>query len=307
MNKKFKTLYFILYAILVFIPQSCFPTDPPKEHTNFSDNNKSYILAVGEQAKNRLQLSESTYGSYSKILFKQLGLNKGNKVLIIGCGTGENLEWMSKKVGNQGQIWCTDISNQQLEVAKKTAKHLPNMYFKQVDVTNIEQANLSQKYDFVTSRFVLVHLNGGTTTNIQAIKNMASLVKPGGHLVCEEQDTGFIFSYPENNSVNTSKQLLKKISEQKNVDYEYGRKLFHSFYQAGLKAARQQMNIPTFTHGSEKTLLALSLNEGRANYVNGKLITNEDMELLLTDLNQFNQNSQTLFAVGGFFQVWIKM
>src|SRR4030095_1483977 len=58
-----------------------------------------------------------------------LDLNKGGRVLEIGCGTGRNLALLSEAVGNEGKVFGIDVSNEMLRRAEilKKEQNLTNL------------------------------------------------------------------------------------------------------------------------------------------------------------------------------------
>ncbi len=263
------------------------------------EGSPSYVLATGVSAAHRLALSEKAYGEATKTLLKEWGSMAGKNVLIVACGTGEQLPWLSQEVGPKGHVKCTDISPAQIEVAKTKANQmdLKNVSFEVFDVLTHQT---TEKFDLVTSRFVLVHLRNPK----KAIQQMRSWVKKGGILLCEEHDISLIRSFPESDAIKTSLDLLYKIAAQREVDFTFGSKMLKIFNEAGFKTATMRLSVPTFNRGEEKRLLPYSLAEGKKNYVDGKLATNDQMEALIKKLHEFSSDETTWISLGGFFQVF---
>jgi ubiquinone/menaquinone biosynthesis C-methylase UbiE len=119
-------------------------------------------------------------------LFNKIGLEKNKNVVCVGCRTGNGIESIYSKIGPNRKILCLDISNQQIEEAKKKLKSIESISYKVEDIqrADFESQNPDEcgKYDVVYCRFVLIYLQNP----LQALKNMLSMLKPNGIIACEE-------------------------------------------------------------------------------------------------------------------------
>ncbi len=59
------------------------------------------------------------YKKTRKTLINGLDLKKGDRILIIACGTGQNFSLIENKIGKEGEIIAVDISEGMLNEAKK--------------------------------------------------------------------------------------------------------------------------------------------------------------------------------------------
>jgi ubiquinone/menaquinone biosynthesis C-methylase UbiE len=104
------------------------------------------------------------------------------KLLELNCGTGEDAVWFAKK-GHT--VLATDISEKMLQLTEQKAlKHnfKNRIQTKKIDFTNIEGANLEEKFDLIFSNF------GGI--NCLAFENfcklpdsLSNLLNPSGRLI----------------------------------------------------------------------------------------------------------------------------
>ncbi len=76
-------------------------------------------------------------------LVESLGIKKGDRVLIIACGTGQSFELIQKKIGNTGEIIALDYSKGMLKVAQK---RINKNNWDNIKLINIDARNLSSKY-----------------------------------------------------------------------------------------------------------------------------------------------------------------
>ena len=109
-------------------------------------------------------------------LYKEVKIQKGSKVLDIGCGSGALLPFLSDKVGNSGLVHGVDISNPLLELAKKYHSALENINFLNADAQSYNFKSLN--YDNIVSRFGVMFFADPT----KAFKNIRKSLKSGGKL-----------------------------------------------------------------------------------------------------------------------------
>ena len=270
------------------------------------DGSQSYVLATGQGAIKRLEVSELAYGKATKSLFQELELSADLNILIMACGTGEQLPWLAHLVGPKGHVTCADISEMQLQAAKSKGGDLKNVSFLNLDLLDtphISSVASQGKFDVVMSRFVLVHLKDPKT----AVKNMLSLVKKGGYLICEEHDVSRIDSYPSNPSIHIAKDYLDRLAIFRQVDFNYGTKLLSLFHNIGLNSAKIALSTPAFNLGIEKHLLEMSLQEGKSAYIDAKIATEPEMKKLIEGIKVFTDDPSTWISLGGFFQVFVRV
>ena len=72
----------------------------------------------------------------TKALFLKTNIEKGDKVLDIGCGGGQTSFEASQLVGENGYVLGADISNLLLDLAKSKYSKIKNLDFKNCDAEN---------------------------------------------------------------------------------------------------------------------------------------------------------------------------
>jgi demethylmenaquinone methyltransferase/2-methoxy-6-polyprenyl-1,4-benzoquinol methylase len=102
-----------------------------------------------------------------------LGLEPGNDLLELGCGTGQITQWLADAV-RPGKVVALDFSPTMLEKAE--AKHI-DAEFRCLDIcTHLVE---EQQYDVVLCFHCFPHLRHQP----QALRNMERALKPGGRLI----------------------------------------------------------------------------------------------------------------------------
>lgn len=137
----------------------------------------TYILSTGKADKERLKILNEIYGKYSRASFDRIGLKKGQKVAIFGCGSGECIDYIHQKIGDEGKLLCIDISPEQVALTKEvlTKKGILNVEYKVADIQDIRG---DESYDLAYCRFVLTHIRQPR----KGIESMLSFVKQRGFM-----------------------------------------------------------------------------------------------------------------------------
>src|SRR5262249_18258265 len=145
--------------------------------TNRGDG--SYVLAAGEAAAYRLRILHELYGPGTHRLLIDAGLRGGMRGADIGCGVGMVTTGLSKIVGSAGFGVGIDESGAQLTQAREQLNgDGDNVSFVQASATDVGLP--AESFDLVYCRFLLIHL----ADPHQALREMWTLLKPNGILVC---------------------------------------------------------------------------------------------------------------------------
>jgi SAM-dependent methyltransferase len=125
---------------------------------------------VRNQAIMDASLADATAG-----LFASAGIKPGERVLDIGCGSGETSLMAASAVGPGGAVTGLDISKPLLELARRRAGGVPNLRFIEGDAS--EHA-FQPAFDLLLSRFGVMFFSDPAT----AFANIRKAAAPGGRL-----------------------------------------------------------------------------------------------------------------------------
>ncbi len=128
--------------------------------------------------------AEPVYGAGRRHAIPALGLQSGDRVLDIGCGTGLNLPLLLEAVGESGQVVGVDRSPQMLAMARrKTVRRPPgNVLLVQADAERLDPHAVSSStrparpFDAVLFTYSLSLMGDWRG----AWQRASSLVRPGG-------------------------------------------------------------------------------------------------------------------------------
>ncbi len=116
----------------------------------------------------------------SEILRKEAQNGKQLKILDVGCGTGANILAFSAF----GEVYGVDLSSQAVSFAQRRGA----LKVQQASVENLPFS--SSFFDVVTALDVLEH----TDDDLQALKELERVLKPGGLIIATVPAYGFLWS-----------------------------------------------------------------------------------------------------------------
>ncbi|MBI5030993.1 MAG: class I SAM-dependent methyltransferase [Chloroflexi bacterium] len=116
-------------------------------------------------------------GSNSRLITEMAKIKPGDKVLDVGCGTGDLTLAAAKYIGATGSAYGIDAAPEEIEIARKKAQRS--------DSNAIFNVGLIEKLDFadatfaiVISRLVIHHLPHDLKR--QGFREIYRMLKPGG-------------------------------------------------------------------------------------------------------------------------------
>jgi SAM-dependent methyltransferase len=259
-----------------------------------------YALATGEAAAYRLRLLHGLYGPGTRRVLLDAGLRPGMRVADLGCGVGTVTALFGELVGSEGQVVGIDASAAQLAQAREQVNGAgTNVRF--VEASALDPGFPPWSFDLVYCRFLLIHLPEPQ----QALRAMFTLLRPGGILVCEDGDLTSAGSEPPS-ALGAFADLWGRLGPKRGVDYTLGRRLFHLVVAAGFPAPEITFNQPVVARGETKRLLELSVAEAGEAFINAGLITEEELQCILIEMQRLNADETVLAVMPRMAQVWAR-
>jgi len=258
-----------------------------------------YNLARGEKDVERLRLLNEIYGPGSQALLRQAGLVQGMRVVEIGCGSGNMTQWLAAQVGPSGSVVALDISEAQVEQARRLAEATgaSNATFKVADVyvPGLPQGS----FDLAHCRLVLMHL----TRPVEALRAIRDLVKPGGAVVCEEMDLSRWLCEPPSALMARSFELKLALSDARGQHWRIGSSLHRLFLEADLTDPVVSANFPVVLRGASKRLLAISFNTLGKELLAEGLARQDELETIEAEMERIAADDATLLGLPYMGQV----
>lgn len=246
------------------------------DQIKMSTKEYSYIADVGVKEAERLALMHEIFSPGTENFLKKL-LRPRMKVLVVGCGSGEDTALIARMVGSEGQVMAIDISEAQVAVTqnKMKAAGLHNVTVKQKDIDKVVE--LDELFDLVFSRFVLIHLSDP----IKALRTIYDVLKKGGRIACEEPIISAAFCTPSKESFTKHIELLMKFSQTAGIHFDLGQNLKLLFEQSGLRKIEETLSQAVMKSREQKRIVPMSVLSCREAYIQHELASHKEiMELV---------------------------
>jgi len=154
------------------------------------------------------------------------GLRPGLRVLDVGCGSGKGSSLLHEMIQPGGALIGFDFSTERIPYARQHYGQKPGIHFHVRDFTT-PLADMGQ-FDLIWVRFVLEYHRTGSPG---ILKNLATCLKPGGHLCLMDLDHNCLSHYelPERME-HILFQLMSVLEKRFDFDPYAGRKLYAYLY-----------------------------------------------------------------------------
>lgn len=261
-----------------------------------------YVLATGEEGAHRLKVVNTVHGPDTEAFLLRAGIRSGMRVADIGCGIGTISCRMAEQVGPGGSVTGIDISDAQIELARRNADMagLTNVQFR---IASAYETGLEHgAFDLVFCRFLLMHL----TRSEDAIREMASLVRPGGVLACEDGDFTSPFTEPHSAAYERCFELYRAAVAARGADARIGPKIYRMFLRAGLSDPAVTLAQAVFTRGDAKRLPEWTLAECAPALIEHGVTDREEIDRVVGELKALAEDETTFFAMVQVTQVWAR-
>jgi ubiquinone/menaquinone biosynthesis C-methylase UbiE len=143
-------------------------------------NPDGYVLSRTASEYERLRAQAQVWAALTDRVLAQAGLGEGMTALDAGCGPGEVMRLMARRVGTKGAVTGVDID------PAVGAYGLERLRAEEKGVFHFHAADLLKgdslpeaPFDLVYCRFVLLHMDDP----VALVRRLAALTKPGGTLV----------------------------------------------------------------------------------------------------------------------------
>jgi SAM-dependent methyltransferase len=239
-----------------------------------------YVLATGEAGATRLTLLNSVYGADAAEIMTRIGVPRGGRIADIGCGTGTVARWFAGKVGLEGEVFGVDASADQLEVARRGGEVDGHRNIRLVNASAYSTGLPRCYFDVVHSRALLDHLH----RPLDALREMASLARPGGVVICFDFDFSGLFSFPATDCYARVRDLILAFDRVRGIDNSLAFNLPLLLQQVGLVDPDMAIIHPIYLRGERKRFIEYSLIEASPHFVKLELISDTELKELLVEL-----------------------
>jgi len=260
-----------------------------------------YAICRGKEGKDRLDLLARVLQPTTLKLLDRVGVSRGMKCLDVGCGGGHVSLLMAGIVGQQGRVVGTDTDGEILPLARQDAEaaNVLNVEFQQVDACTVAR---QAQFDLVYARFLLSHLKEPEN----CLAAMVQACRPGGIIVIEDTDFSASFCYPPCTAYERYKKLYQEVVQRRGGDSNIGPKLPAMFSRAAIQAIELNVIQPTHIRGEGKLMAPITMSRISSALIAEGLATEDEVQQILTGLNEAAADHETVMSLPRIFQVWGK-
>lgn len=141
-------------------------------------NDPDYFIRFLDEAS-----ADESFQAYKQHSFALLELELGQRVLDVGCGTGEDARAMAQRVAPGGRVVAVDGSQNMIDTARRRAESREMaVEFQVADVHQLPFADDS--FDASRADRIFMHLEAPP----RALAEMMRVTKPGGRVLIYEVD-----------------------------------------------------------------------------------------------------------------------
>ncbi|EDQ88078.1 uncharacterized protein MONBRDRAFT_9348 [Monosiga brevicollis MX1] len=233
-------------------------------------------------------------------------LQRGNRVLDLGCGNGHATLGLASFVGRVGRITGVDTSAKALESAAAYVQQnrdedaMARVSFLKAEIPNNMAELANKRFDLVYSRLLFSYV----PEPLASLETCKELLWPGGRILVEDVDYSSSFCYPSSPAFDRYKELHTAISAQLKGHPLIGPKLYSMVKEAGFVDARVRVVQPVFTHADEGRAVArASLQDIRNQVLAHDLASESELAELDHQLRELEHRPDALISLPRIFQV----
>jgi SAM-dependent methyltransferase len=247
-----------------------------------------YLLGVGDAGRERMEILNEIYNPSTQEFLLRSGLREGMRVLEIGSGIGEMTDWLARRVGSSGRVVSVDPSAEQLALARgRVDSSASNAEWRQGSVYDLRS---DEPFDFIVCRWVLLHLRRPEV----AVDVLRRSLAPSGTLALEDCITDSAFCYPGSGSFRRFIEGWLAVSETQGLDPRIGARLPRLLLDAGLRLEQYGVFQPLLVKPDDRRLFSLSLAETRSAHVDAGVLTQEEIERTVADLDRESREPRAM-------------
>ena len=198
----------------------------------------AYLMGRSEAETRRLMAQHRLYGTFTRHLLEDAGIQEGMKVLDVGSGAGDVALLAAELVGPTGTVFGVDQDPEVLETAsaRAEASGLTNISFHAGD---LREGVPGDDFDAVVGRLVLLYVPDPAGT----LRDLVERLKPGGIVAFGEFNflPASVAAFPPTQSSESMWAWMQAVVRGIGLDPATGYHLRSTFLDAGLP--EPEMNV----------------------------------------------------------------
>jgi 2-polyprenyl-3-methyl-5-hydroxy-6-metoxy-1,4-benzoquinol methylase len=248
-----------------------------------------YVLDDRRDNYRRLVRMAEQYADETKEACRRVDISQGAKVIDVGCGPIGALLTLAAAVGPTGIVVGLDNDPNALRTARAIldANDLPLVKLVHADINTVQSSDVCPPgpFDLAYCRLLLVHQEDP----IRTVTQMASMVRPGGHIVAHEwlYDPRYPMFDPAVLEMEHVERMLGRLMSQTGKDLHVARKFSAICQKVGLSEISQRGFLEA---GPSRAAVFLeyqaygTLDAAKASLVENKVATEHDINNILDSL-----------------------
>jgi ubiquinone/menaquinone biosynthesis C-methylase UbiE len=211
---------------------------------------------------------------FTRRLLADGGIEKGMRVLDVGCGTGDLSIMASELAGDSGEVVGVDISEDALTSARNSIaeKRISTVTFIRAEIAKLPE-NIGT-FDAIIGRRVLMYLDDAA----QGIKSLLPHLTTNGKMIFQESDCMASSFCAQSMPLHTKVQTwMWDTVAKEGGDIHIGRQLYSLMRNAGLKIlqTRAEAILHTYESGSDLGWVAKMM---ASRMISHGVVTSEEMD-----------------------------
>ncbi|SHN42208.1 methyltransferase domain-containing protein [Cryptosporangium aurantiacum] len=192
-----------------------------------------YSLGHTPQEYERLRAQARGWEAATDRLFDRIGVAEGARCLDAGCGPGETMLLLARRVGPTGRVVGLDIDPALGDLTRTMLSEAGHgQCTVQTHDLSADEPVPGGPYDLVYARLLLFHL----PERVAVLRRLWEAVAPGGHLVVQEYDVGPVCVRPSLDSVEEITRVIIESFTAAGADPRIGAGLPDLLARAGIDA-----------------------------------------------------------------------
>jgi ubiquinone/menaquinone biosynthesis C-methylase UbiE len=193
-----------------------------------------YVLGHSDAELERLQLQARCLEGLTRRLIRECGIERGMRVLDLGCGAGDVALLVAEAVGPSGAVVGVDREQRAVALSRRRAAEAG---YDHVAFATADDEGLSEyePFDAAVGRFVLIHQKDPAAT----VRRVADAVRPGGIVAfLEPADHVDGHTLPEIELARAARQSLFNFIRAALPSHDVAGRMIPCFIDAGLPEPR---------------------------------------------------------------------
>lgn len=259
-----------------------------------------YAIHGGGEGSVRLGILGRTIENSTRGFLEKAGIGHAKTCLDLGCGIGKVSMILAEVT--EAQVLGLDLDELNIQTALKSAKaqQTDHVSFKVFDAYQFKSR---EKYDLVYSRFLLSHLSDPQII----LKNVLTMLKPGGKLLIEETDFSGHFCYPQSDSFDRYVSLYQDLLATRGANANLGQNLVSLLSNSGFTNIEFQISQPAHTSGEGKLMAEITFKGISQALIEEGMLTEAESAEIHSELVKHRQRKDSIMSLPRIFQITAHM